>query len=98
MNEIKRVPEKVSGVKGSVQLDAKCVHTRFFKDRMKQTAAPCTLMASWENCVLSITYTADGQKYALSVRLDETLELLAAANDARAKRDGGGRHEPEGNP
>lgn len=46
---------------------------------------------------MSISYITDGQKYVLSVRLDETLELLAAANAARAEKDGGGEHEPEEN-
>lgn len=85
------------GVNIAVQLDAQCTLARLLKKKMGVQVLPCRLLASWENGVLSISYTADGQKYVLSVRLDETLELLAAANAARAEKDGGGEHEPEEN-
>ena len=79
MSEIVRVPMEVSGVSDSVQLDAQCTLARLLKKKMGVQVLPCRLLASWENGVLSISYTADGQKYVLSVRLDETIELLAAA-------------------
>lgn len=95
MSEIKRVPEKVSGVKDGVQLDAKCVHTRYFKDRMKQTTAECTMMASWENGVLSINFTVDGKRQSVGVRLDETIMLLQEANVARMEAQEGGADEKQ---
>lgn len=92
MEEIKRVPEAVSGVKDGVQMEAKCVHTRYFKNKLKQMVLPCSVMASWENGVLSINYTAQGQRQSIGVRLDELLVLLQEANAARieaAQKEGG---------
>lgn len=83
MEEIKRVPESVSGVKDGVQASVNCVHTIFQEEQMQQTILPCTVMASWENGVVSINFTAKGQRQMVGVRIDELLMLLQEANTAR---------------
>jgi len=89
MEEITRIPEDVSGVKDGVQLEANCVHTLFHDDEFRQTQTACTIMASWENGVLSINFTVDGKRQALGIRLDETLMLLQEANNARIEAEKG---------
>lgn len=91
MSEIKRVPEKASGVKDSVSLDVKCSHMRFYDYKTEETMLDCAMLASCECGVLSIVYGIDNQKQILSVRLDEVAALVAeAVKVAREAREGEG--------
>ncbi len=83
MNKIERIPEVVSGVKDGVALDAQCMHIMFLEDKMAQQLLPCTILTSWDNGVVSISFSIDGQKQMVSVRLDELIALLKEANAAR---------------
>ena len=53
------------------------------------------MLASWETGIFSVSFTLDGQRQVVGVRLDELLELLSAANAARAEKDGGEKNGPE---
>lgn len=83
MSEISRVPEKVSGVKDGVALDAQCSCTKFLEDKLANQLLPCRMLASWENGVVSFTFDVDEHKQMVSVRLDELVALLGEANAAR---------------
>ena len=95
MSEIVRVPKELSGVSDSVQLDANCTFTRLLKDKMAMQVLDCRMLASWETGIFSVSFTLDGQRQVVGVRLDELLELLSAANAARAEKDGGEKNGPE---
>ena len=82
MSEIKRLPEAMSGVKDAVSLEAKCSYMRLMKEKVGQQVLNVTMMASWENGVLSLTYHVGKQKQMVSVRLDEVMELLHQASEA----------------
>lgn len=85
MSELRRVPESVSGVKDSVELEAQCMHIKFLEDKIAQQILPCRVLASWENGVVSVSFSVDEQKQMVSVRLDELLALLGEANAARTE-------------
>jgi hypothetical protein len=93
MSEVTRVPEKVSGVKDGVRMDCKGVYTIFRKKDMGQQVVNCTAHASWENGVMSISFTVGGKHQSIGIRLDELMELLVEASEARKASD-----QPEGNP
>jgi hypothetical protein len=85
MSEVIRVPEKVSGVKDSVQMDCKGVYTVFHEKNMMQQIVSCRAHASWENGIVSISYTVEGKHQSIGIRLDELMSLLREASEARKK-------------
>ena len=85
MSEIKRLPEAMSGVKDAVSLEAKCSYMKLMNDKMGEQILNCTMMASWENGVLSFTYHVGKQKFMLNVRLDEVMEILREASLAHTE-------------
>lgn len=83
MNNIERVPEELSGVKDGVKLDCKCSFVEFLEDKMKQQVCDGRILASWENGVVSVTFTANDQKMMVGVRIDELLMVMQEAHAAR---------------
>ena len=88
MHEVRRVPEEVSGVSDGVALEVNGVYTKFLDDKMGQQVVNCKMLASWETGVLSINFTAGGQRQGIGVMLAELMELLKEASAARMEQGG----------
>ena len=75
-NNVQSVPLDMMGLRDVAQLEGKCVYTEFRGKKIAQKMLDCTIMASWENGVLSVIYMDGTQKKAVGVRLDEIAMVM----------------------